>query len=144
MCTGRQRTWVARTAADSQHHKHHTTDRIGHGVSLYHAPPGRFSKPDCSTSKRGCQSGTIRLQIALGEVIFNADFFWHRHYSSCGHNRPRKIGPAGCDTRYTPSYTVRIPVQEAVSSWYWRTYSGPTSNPAPHYRVRTTRSIYYY
>ena len=58
----------------------------GIGVSQYHTPPpGRFSKPDCSTSKRVPIRNDTSSDIALGEVISTPTFFWHRHYSNCRH-----------------------------------------------------------
>ena len=73
----------------------------------YHTPLWRFSKLDCSTTKRGCQYRTMRLRKALGETFFNVDVFGTATIPtveiSSMENRPR-----GCDlhrrTRYTLKY----------------------------------------
>ena len=53
---------------------------------VYHTPLGRFSRLDCSITKKRvpAPNDRIRLRKALGEMFPTPSFFLHRHYSNCG------------------------------------------------------------
>ena len=52
-------------------------------MHVYHTPLGRFSKLDCSTTKR--VPNTERYVFGkLSARCFQRRVCWHRHYSSCG------------------------------------------------------------
>ena len=69
--------------------------RTGYEGGVYHTPLGKFSKLDCSTTKRGANAERYMFG-KLSARCFQRRSSWHRHYSSCGdiatmENRPGEV-----------------------------------------------------
>ena len=76
----------------------------------YYTPLGRFSRIDCTTTKRVQMPNGMSSESCRGDVS-NADFFSHRHCLNFGDIEHGKIGSRVCDihrrTRYCCSTKLR-------------------------------------
>ena len=73
-------------------------DRVLLCVSHYHTPLVRFSKLDCSTTKRVPIPNDAYVFGKLSARCFQRRAFWHQHHSDCCGDteyRPWKIRPRG-------------------------------------------------
>ena len=59
---------------------------------VYHTPLGRFSKFDCSTTKKVPIPKDTSSESSRRDVRRR---FWHRHYSNCGNIKHRTSAPGG-------------------------------------------------